>query len=148
MKEKNIAGLIVIVAIAVAVMFAGCVEEKTSVPTSKTAEPTPEPTQTTAPAETPTPKQTPSTSIEEAKEYLIFSLESDPVIVDAAVSIEGTTASIAVVVACPEDSDEIDRVYTLSSTMAKVFLTEHGVKNVLIGVYKGETQLKLDTEWL
>lgn len=144
MKRKNIVGLIVIVAIAVAVMFAGCVEEETSVSTSKTAEPTPEPTQTTASAETPTP----STTIEEAKEYLISSLESDPVIVDADVSVEGTTASVAVVVACPEDSDEIDRVYALSSTMAKVFLTEHGVKNVLIGVYKGETQLKLDAEWL
>ena len=148
MKRKNIVGLIVIVAIVVVVMFAGCVEENTSGPTPKTAEPTPEPTPTTAPAETPTLKQTPSTTIEEAKEYLISSLESDPVIVDAGVTVEGTTASIVVVVAGPEDSDEIDRVYTLSATMAKVFLTEHGVNNVLIGVYKGETQLKLDAEWL
>jgi hypothetical protein len=54
MKMKNIVGLIAVVAIAVAVMFAGCVEEETSVPTSKMAEPTPETTQTTAPAETPT----------------------------------------------------------------------------------------------
>lgn len=148
MKGKNIIGLIVIVAIMVVVMFAGCVEENTSGPTPKTAEPTPEPTLTTAPAETPTLKQTPSTTIEEAKEYLISSLESDPVIVDAGVTVEGATASIVVVVAGPEDSDEIDRVYTLSATMAKVFLTEHGVNNVLIGVYKGETQLKLDAEWL
>ena len=144
----NVVGSIVIVAIVVVVMFAGCVEENTSESTPKTAEHTPEPTPTTAPAETPTLEQTPSTTIEEAKEYIVSSLESDPVIVDADVSIEGTTASIAVVVACPEDSDEIDRVYTLSSTMAKVFLTEHGIKNVLIGVYKGETQLKLDAEWL
>lgn len=146
--RRNVVGSIVIVAIVVVVMFAGCVEENTSESTPKTAEHTPEPTPTTAPAETPTLEQTPSTTIEEAKEYLVSSLESDPVIVDADVSVEGTTASIAVVVACPEDSDEIDRVYTLSATMAKVFLPEHGIKNVLIGVYKGETQLKLDAEWL
>jgi hypothetical protein len=41
MKRKTIAGLIAVVAIAVAVMFAGCVEEKAPTPT---------------PTETPTPK--------------------------------------------------------------------------------------------
>ena len=111
--------------------------------------PTPEAPPTPAITTPTTLEQTPSTSIEEAKEYLISSLEKDPVIVDAAVTLEGRTASIAVMVACPpEDSEEVDRVYTLSSTMAKVFLTEHGVKNALIGVYKGKTQLKLDTEEL
>ena len=53
MKEKNIAGLIAIIAIIVVVMFAGCIEEEGLVST-------PTPTITPLPTATPTPTPTPT----------------------------------------------------------------------------------------
>lgn len=56
MKKKTIVGLIAIIAIATAAMFAGCVEEETPVSTSTpTATPYPETTLPPAPATTPLP---------------------------------------------------------------------------------------------
>lgn len=59
MKRKNIVGLIAIVAIVVAVLFAGCLEEETP-----TITPTPVPTATSVPTSTPVatpiPEQTPT----------------------------------------------------------------------------------------
>nr|QNO52629.1 hypothetical protein MBLPMMNE_00036 [Methanosarcinales archaeon ANME-1 ERB6] len=62
MKRKNIMGLIAIVATVAAVIFAGCVEEETPVPTpSPTATPLPKTTPTSeAPTATPTPELTPT----------------------------------------------------------------------------------------
>ena len=76
MKRKNIVGLIALVAIVAAVIFAGCVEEETPVPTpsptttplpkttptpeAPTATPTSEPTATLTPTPTPTPELTPT----------------------------------------------------------------------------------------
>ena len=58
MKRKNVVGLIAIVAIVAAVIFAGCVEEETPVSTpSPTATPLPKTTPTpVAPTTTPTPE--------------------------------------------------------------------------------------------
>ena len=60
MKRKNIVGLIALVAIVAAVIFAGCVEEETPVSTpSPTATPIPKTTPTPeAPTATPTPEPT------------------------------------------------------------------------------------------
>ena len=60
MKRKNIVGLIALVAIVAAVIFAGCVEEETPVPTpSPTATPLPKTTPTPeVPTATPTPEPT------------------------------------------------------------------------------------------
>lgn len=100
---------------------------------------------TETPTTTPEPTKTPSTTIEEVKQYIIDELERDPDIIDAGVAIEGTQGSIAVYIINPQ---EADRVYTLSKTMANVFLKEHNIKSVIIGVYKGDDQLKYGAEWL
>jgi autonomous glycyl radical cofactor GrcA len=62
MKRKNIVGLIALVAIVAAVIFAGCVEEETPVPTpSPTATPLPKTTPTPeVPTATHTPEPTPA----------------------------------------------------------------------------------------
>ena len=54
MKRKNVVGLIAIVAIVAAVIFAGCVEEETPT-TTPTPVPTATPTVTSIPTSTPTP---------------------------------------------------------------------------------------------
>ena len=53
MKKKTIAGLIAIVALVVGVIFAGCIEERSSAPVS-----TPTPTPTLLPKTTPVPTPT------------------------------------------------------------------------------------------
>ena len=96
-------------------------------------------------AATPELTQTPSTTIEEVKQYIIDELKRDSVIVDAGVAIEGDQGSIVVYITNP---DEAERVYTLSKTLANVFLKEHNIKSVIIGIYKGDDQLKHGAEWL
>ncbi|HJH28005.1 MAG TPA: hypothetical protein C5S37_14865 [Methanophagales archaeon] len=89
MKRKNIVGLIAIVAIVAAVIFAGCVEEETPVPTpsptatplpkttptpeAPTATPTSEPTATLTPTPTPTPTPEPTPAQEPTPEPIALS---------------------------------------------------------------------------
>lgn len=138
MNQKLINFVTFLLIIASLMIFMGCTEtEDTNISDS--------PAVTETPTTTPKPTNTPSTTIEEAKQYIVDELERDPDIIDAGVAIEGTQGSIAVYIVNPQ---EADRVYTLSKTMANVFLKEHNVKSVIIGVYKGDDQLKYGAEWL
>lgn len=138
MNRKLINFVTLLLIITSLVFSLGCTETKDTNTTDV-------PTITETPTSTPEPTKTPSTTIEEAKQYIIDELERDPDIVDAGVAIEGTQGSIAVYIVNPQ---EADRVYTLSNTMANVFLKEHNVKSVIIGIYKGDDQLKYGAEWL
>ena len=111
--------------------------------TETQADTVPAPIQTATPVSTTTPTPTPESSVklDESIEYLVQMLESDPDIIDADVSIDGKTVSIAITTLNP---NEADRIYIYTSTMSKIQLKEHGIVSVLIGVYKGDEQLKLD----
>ena len=105
-------------------------------------------TDLTTPAVTATPESTEtetsselSAYINESIDYLVTSLENDPDIIDAGVALDGNSVSVAVMIINPE---ETDRVYLYTSSMCDVFLKEHGFNSVLIGIYKGDEQLKLD----
>ncbi len=114
-----------------------------------------------------TPKPTPNEPIDWAIEMVEDALlDEQPLVTDAAVRVEGSTAYIVILVACnriwevdgrlqfvacevacEKGDPEIDRLHRYATTMAKVYLSDYGVNGALIGIYNyGGGQIQLEAE--
>jgi len=147
-KKVAITNIAIIIAIIITVMlFAGCCVDNT------------DNVEKTSPT---TPKPTPNEPIDWAIEMVEDALLDEPIVTDAGVMVEGSTASIAIFVACnrfwevdgrvqfvacEKGDPEIDRLHRYATTMAKVYLSDYGVNGALIGIYNyGGGQIQLEAE--
>jgi len=110
-----------------------------------------------------TPKPTPSEPIDWAIGMVEDALlDEQPLVTDAAVRVEGSTANIVIFVACntfweidgrlqfvacEKGDPEIDRLHRYATTMAKVYLSDYGVNGAVVGIYRcGGVQIQLEAE--
>jgi hypothetical protein len=130
-----LAGILVL--LAAAVLLSGCTSTQTQAPV-----------QTPTSTPTPTPTLQPTLTQEEIEanlKALAEVLEADPAVYDAAIIIKNHTASVAIMIINPA---ETERVFTYTKTTLPYWLKKYGANEVLIGIYKGDQQLKLEAMML